>query len=127
MSWTIRLAKEAAKQLKGVPADKQKLLRRRLHEMQEDPLQGDVKPLQGKEWHGWYRKRVGRYRIIFTLDPLSRSSRSLLSWYEMKEPIDGTGRCWIYRGTETTEATPVVTAGDQESVAVVVEQEFIWN
>ena len=68
MRWTIRLAKEATKQLKGVPADKQKLLRRRLHEMQEDPLQGDVKPLKGKEWHGWYRKRVGRYRLIFTLD-----------------------------------------------------------
>jgi len=68
MNWTIRLSKEAAKQLKGLPADRATLLRRRLREMGDDPLQGDVKPLKGKEWHGWYRKRVGRYRLIFTLD-----------------------------------------------------------
>ncbi len=72
MSWMIRLAKEAAKQLKGVPADRQRLLRRRLQEMQADPFRGDVKPLKGKEWQGWYRKRVGRYRVIFTLDRAKR-------------------------------------------------------
>lgn len=68
MSWTIRLSKEAAKQLKGLPADRGKLLRQRLRAMADDPLQGDVKPLKGKEWRGWYRKRIGRYRFIFTLD-----------------------------------------------------------
>jgi mRNA-degrading endonuclease RelE of RelBE toxin-antitoxin system len=33
--------------------------------MAEDPFRGDVVPLKGKEWKGYYRKRVGRYRIIF--------------------------------------------------------------
>jgi mRNA-degrading endonuclease RelE of RelBE toxin-antitoxin system len=68
MNWTVRLSKEAAKQLQGIPADRAKQLRRRLGELRTDPFQGDVKPLHGKEWQGWYRKRVGRYRIIFTLD-----------------------------------------------------------
>ena len=33
--------------------------------MGEDPFQGDVRPLRGRQWQGRYRKRVGRYRIIF--------------------------------------------------------------
>jgi mRNA-degrading endonuclease RelE of RelBE toxin-antitoxin system len=33
--------------------------------MEQDPFRGDVKALQGKEWKGYYRKRTGRYRIIF--------------------------------------------------------------
>ena len=69
MNWTVRLSKEAAKQLKKLPPDRETLLARRLREMGDDPLQGDVKPLQGTEWYGWYRKRVGRYRLIFTVDP----------------------------------------------------------
>jgi mRNA-degrading endonuclease RelE of RelBE toxin-antitoxin system len=35
--------------------------------MRDDPLQGDVIPLKGSRWQGRYRKRVGRYRIIFVL------------------------------------------------------------
>jgi len=68
MAWTIRLSKEAAKQLKKLPVDKKTLLLQRLRDMEDDPLRGDVKPLMGKEWRGWYRKRVGRYRLIFTLE-----------------------------------------------------------
>ncbi len=33
--------------------------------MKKDPFQGDVKPLQGKQWKGYWRKRTGDYRIIF--------------------------------------------------------------
>jgi len=33
--------------------------------MAEDPFRGDVVPLKGTKWQGRYRKRVGRYRIIF--------------------------------------------------------------
>ena len=36
--------------------------------MEENPLMGDVKALKGPEWKGRYRKRVGPYRIIFTVD-----------------------------------------------------------
>jgi len=54
MQWTIRLAKEAARQLEKVPRDYQALLRKKLREMAEDPFRGDVVPLKGKEWKGWY-------------------------------------------------------------------------
>jgi mRNA-degrading endonuclease RelE of RelBE toxin-antitoxin system len=33
--------------------------------MEQDPFQGDVKALQGKQWRGFYRKRAGDFRIIF--------------------------------------------------------------
>ena len=65
MTWTIRLAKEAEKQLKKLPFDRQEFIRRHLRDMTRDPFAGDVKPLKGKEWKGRYRKRIGRYRFIF--------------------------------------------------------------
>ena len=33
--------------------------------MESDPLQGNVKPLQGAEWKGAFRKRLGDYRLLF--------------------------------------------------------------
>lgn len=65
MNWTVRLSKEAAKQLEKLPFDRQDLIRKRLREMREDPFRGDVKALKGKKWKGRYRKVVGRYRLIF--------------------------------------------------------------
>jgi mRNA-degrading endonuclease RelE of RelBE toxin-antitoxin system len=63
--WTIRLSPQAARQLAGLPRDQQVLIGRAIDRMQSDPFQGDVNPLQGRKWHGRYRKRVGRYRLIF--------------------------------------------------------------
>jgi mRNA-degrading endonuclease RelE of RelBE toxin-antitoxin system len=40
--------------------------------MHDDPMRGDVLPLKGRQWQGRYRKRVGRYRIIFSLDHTDR-------------------------------------------------------
>ncbi len=68
MAYSIRLAKEAVKQLKKIPQERQEQIRKSLREMVDNPFQGDVKPLQGKEWKGRYRRRVGRYRIIFSVD-----------------------------------------------------------
>ena len=65
MIWKIRLSKDAARQLSRLPQTQQLLIRERLREMRDDPMRGDVIPLKGRQWHGWYRKRVGRYRIIF--------------------------------------------------------------
>ena len=59
------MAKEAAKQFRKLPPDRQKFILNHLREMCIDPFYGDVKPLKGKEWKGRYRKRIGRYRIIF--------------------------------------------------------------
>jgi mRNA-degrading endonuclease RelE of RelBE toxin-antitoxin system len=33
--------------------------------MRQDPFQGNVRPLKGRRWQERYRKRVGRYRLIF--------------------------------------------------------------
>jgi mRNA-degrading endonuclease RelE of RelBE toxin-antitoxin system len=68
MIWDVRLAKAAAKQLEKLPRDYQTLLLKKLNEMRDDPFQGDVQPLRGKQHKGRHRKRVGRYRIIFTPD-----------------------------------------------------------
>ena len=54
MTWNIRLAKDAARQLERVPRDYHELLLKKLREMAEDPFRGDVVPLKGKEWKGWY-------------------------------------------------------------------------
>lgn len=68
MIWDVRLAKAAAKQLEKLPPDYRTLLLKKLNEMRADPFQGDVQLLKGKQHKGRYRKRVGRYRIIFTPD-----------------------------------------------------------
>ena len=62
---TIRLSPEAARQLGSFPRDHQRIIGHAIDRMQQDPFQGDVQPLKGRKWHGRYRKRVGRYRLIF--------------------------------------------------------------
>ncbi len=66
MNWTIRLSKDAAKQLSNIPRTQQELILARLAEMEADPFRGDVKPFKGSQWRGRFRRRVGRWRIIFT-------------------------------------------------------------
>ena len=65
MTWDVRLSKTAASQLSKAPSNYQDLILKRLDEMAQDPFRGDVKPLKGAQWQGHYRKRVGRWRIIF--------------------------------------------------------------
>jgi mRNA-degrading endonuclease RelE of RelBE toxin-antitoxin system len=72
MSWTIRLSKQAAKQLKRLPRDERDRLREALEEMEADPLAGDVRPIKSGRFRGALRKRVGRYRLVFSLDPPQR-------------------------------------------------------
>ncbi len=68
MTWAIELSSAAEKDLKRLPRDRQVRIERAIDELEEDPFAGDVKALQGPEWKGRYRKRVGPYRIIFTID-----------------------------------------------------------
>jgi mRNA-degrading endonuclease RelE of RelBE toxin-antitoxin system len=74
MNWTIELSASAIKELKRLPRDRQAQIVCAIDEMEADPLAGDVKPLQGAEWKGRYRKRVGVYRIIFNLDRKARTA-----------------------------------------------------
>jgi mRNA-degrading endonuclease RelE of RelBE toxin-antitoxin system len=71
MSWDCRLSKEAAKQFRRLPRDRQEQLRNAIEQMSVDPLQGDVLPIKSGSFRGALRKRSGRYRVIFTLDVAS--------------------------------------------------------
>ncbi len=68
MNWAVELSASAIKALKRMPRDRQAQIGRAIDEMEADPLAGDVKSLKGPEWKDRYRKRIGPYRIIFTLD-----------------------------------------------------------
>ena len=69
MSWTCKLSREAAKEFRRLPREQQGRLGQAIEEMRDDPLQGDVRPIKAGRFKGALRKRVGRYRLIFTLDP----------------------------------------------------------
>jgi len=66
MSWASELSRSAERQLSRLPRREQERIARAIDELEADPFQGDVRPLRGRH-HGRYRKRVGRYRIIFLL------------------------------------------------------------
>lgn len=68
MSWTCRISRQAAKQLRKLPRNRQEQVSRAFQELQNDPLRGDVRPVKSGKFQGALRKRVGRYRIIFALD-----------------------------------------------------------
>ena len=69
MTWTVRLSKDAAKQLRGLPKDRQRQILQALDEMADDPYRGDVIRIQSGRFKGVLRKRVGRLRIICSVDP----------------------------------------------------------
>ena len=65
MSWRVELSDTAERQFKRLPRDVQRRIERAIDDLEVDPFRGDVIPLKGRRWQGRYRKRVGRYRIIF--------------------------------------------------------------
>ena len=72
MLWTVRLSPEAEKQLSRPPRDIQQQIGSAIDQICRDPFQGNVKPLKGKVWKGRFRKRAGRYRLIFIPDYSNR-------------------------------------------------------
>ena len=68
MAWAVELSSTAEKDLNRLPRDRQARIERAIDEMEINPFAGDVKALSGREWKGRYRKRVGSYRIIFSVD-----------------------------------------------------------
>jgi mRNA-degrading endonuclease RelE of RelBE toxin-antitoxin system len=48
-------------------------VRRAIDGLADDPHRGDVRPLQGKDWKGYFRKRIGDFRIVFALDHAARA------------------------------------------------------
>jgi mRNA-degrading endonuclease RelE of RelBE toxin-antitoxin system len=68
MSWVCDLTDDAKRDLRGLPKSIQKRVARALDQMQTNPFQGDVRALQGDEWKGVFRRRLGDYRVLFLPD-----------------------------------------------------------
>jgi mRNA interferase RelE/StbE len=70
MSWAIVISDRARKNLDRLAgADRERILAA-LGVMRTDPLSGDVVKLAGQDA---FRRRVGRYRIIFRIDFWARA------------------------------------------------------
>jgi len=50
-----------------MPVRDRERVNRALNEMKDDPFSGDTAPLHG-EYQGAYRRRVGAWRILFTVN-----------------------------------------------------------
>jgi mRNA-degrading endonuclease RelE of RelBE toxin-antitoxin system len=71
MRWSAELSDAAQKQLTRFPRNVRDRIERAIDEFEQtdDSQWSNVKALQGPEWKGRYRKRVGAYRIIFRKFP----------------------------------------------------------
>ena len=70
MAWTVTVAKPAQKQVANFPVKDQKRIGAAVSAMAIDPFAGDILKLQG-EGNRW-RRRVGNYRIFFSIDSSER-------------------------------------------------------
>ena len=68
MNWVCEFTNEAEQELASLPKSIQKRVVVVLAQMGSDPFRGNVKALQGKEWKGVFRRRIGDYRLLFTVD-----------------------------------------------------------
>lgn len=64
MTWTLRIAEHAQKQLAKAPAKNRRQLRNALLAMQENPFSGNIVRLTAE--HSAWRRRVGDYRTRLT-------------------------------------------------------------
>ena len=71
MNWTILVAKATQNQLARFPAKDQDRIAAAIKALADDPFSGDVIKLEGG--NSRWRKRVGSYRIFFTVDSRSRT------------------------------------------------------
>lgn len=67
MTWNVVLSNRAERALARVPARDRQRITLALLGMEQEPLSGDVIPLKGP-YHGSYRRRVGPWRIVFTVN-----------------------------------------------------------
>lgn len=65
MSYQIVVEKAAAKFIRKMPAPEKERVLRAISKL---PTDGDIKQLKGKNSKGFYRLRVGDYRVIYTVD-----------------------------------------------------------
>lgn len=72
MNWACSLSRQAAKQLRSLPRDRLVQVARAIDEIGEDPTLGDLRPIKSGRFKGALRKRVGPYRIVYSIDPDAR-------------------------------------------------------
>lgn len=65
MSFTVHVSNRAQRSLKGLPAADLRRVAAAIDAMHSDPLAGDIVKLKGTDA---FRRRVGNYRIIFSID-----------------------------------------------------------
>ena len=70
MNWTAIVAEAAQKQLARFPAKDQSRIAAALLAIANNPFSGDIVKLEGEQ-NRW-RRRVGRYRIFFSVDKAAR-------------------------------------------------------
>jgi mRNA interferase RelE/StbE len=64
--FSVIVHRKASKEIDGLPVDDKNRIINALREMTEDPFSGDVKPIKGVR--GLLRRRIGDYRISFTVN-----------------------------------------------------------
>lgn len=71
MRWRAELSEDAQEQLARCPRNLRDRISRAIDEFEarDDSQWSNIKALQGPEWKGRLRKRVGPYRIIFRKFP----------------------------------------------------------
>ena len=72
MSWACSLSRQASKKLRSLPRGRLEQVARAIDEIGEDPTMGDVRPIKSGRLKGALRKRVGPYRIVYSVDPEAR-------------------------------------------------------
>ena len=72
MSWVCEITGGAKRDLRGLPKAVQQRVAHVLDQMAGDPFQGNVKALQGQQWKGVFRRRLGDDRLIFMPDYTKR-------------------------------------------------------
>ena len=53
------------KTIKGMDTRTKERIRDAILKLTKNPPEGDIKPMQGKEFEGCFRVRIGSYRVIY--------------------------------------------------------------
>ena len=64
--FSILIHRKALKEINGFPAEDKRRILSAIRQIATEPFSGDVKPIKGVK--GLLRRRVGEYRIAFTVN-----------------------------------------------------------
>jgi len=68
VSWKIRVDRRVKKDLKTVPKPVIQRIRLKMESIAENPVQCEHFALKGDKLKGFFRLRVGNWRVFYTLD-----------------------------------------------------------